>query len=760
MRQGGSFPWVKPLQISHSIFLILSFWVSVAFCVTTSSSSVTSFNIEAANKRYDSMVMQLAAQRLSSSTLKQYIAELTQLSEQAQACVEETTSKIEELDTQAKQFFGDKAVKAEAKGEDAHYLLKQKQALRAKQAQCRLFLMRATESLDTYHQTALSLQQQKTFSRGSTIIDRFKQIPKQWKGFQWPRTNGEMTLSFYHLFLYLGLCFLLAFFIRLGMYYVYSYSRMPKNWRFGLKPLMFISCFSALFGATLLFNQPFVDKNINESFNSLLLTTLLFMAVLLAYRMLFMWPRFCSLCKWCGIDIAFLRRLGLTILLLYFVHQLGLEALAVVSAPQLFTRLYEELLLITSLFLMSYFTLRLYHDYSAWFKKHVSGVILYQSLLFVVVILITLDFIGYSTLAQVASGVLFAFILVSALGMTLYLVVGKAYHLVSYHQRYQALLKYWFGYVGTPPYFELLLLKLVVQLVVLASMCFLFSQLIGEIGYLAQHLLQPFFYGFHIATYHIVPVQWVLGIIAFGLLSLLSRYVATRVSRKQQFHQEEDAQVAIASIILYIGFSLSIIISLLLAGFSFTSLAIIAGALSVGIGLGLQSIVNNFLSGLILLIEKPIKAGDRIKIDNIEGFVKKVRVRSTHVVTPAQEDIIIPNSDFITHQVTNFMFSDNHVRIKCVLGVAYDSDIDNVSQTMKAVALAHPEVIKEGSYQPLVLFSSFGESVLLFELWCIITDVNKKAFITSDLNFALYKACRENEINIAYPQRDVHLKFD
>ena len=180
----------------------------------------------------------------------------------------------------------------------------------------------------------------------------------------------------------------------------------------------------------------------------------------------------------------------------------------------------------------------------------------------------------------------------------------------------------------------------------------------------------------------------------------------------------------------------------------------------MGIGLGLQSIVNNFLSGLILLIEQPIKPGDRIKIDGIEGFVKKVSIRSTQIITPSKEDIIIPNSDLITHHVTNYMFSDKYWRVNCPIGVAYGSDTDKVCEALMEVAIAHPEVVNTPLNKPVVLFRSFGDSALLFELWCLIKDVNRKYVVTSELNLAIDQAFRKNNISIAFPQQDVHIKFD
>ena len=410
---------------------------------------------------------------------------------------------------------------------------------------------------------------------------------------------------------------------------------------------------------------------------------------------------------------------------------------------------------------MVYFTLILYHTHSTWFNKNFSGKVLYQVIFAIVITLLVLDFVGFSILAVNASEILFSFLLIAALGLVLYLGVNNVYKMLSYNPHYLLYMKKWFGYKSEPPFIELLIFKILAQIVVVIGLAYVFTHLIGEASYYIDRIFLYLVEGFRVGGFTIYPLQWLLGVFIFALLSLLSRHISNQISRSQQFEDdEEEKQVAIASIVLYAGLAISVILGLIMAGFSFTSLAIIAGALSVGIGLGLQSIVNNFFSGLILLIEKPIKAGDRIKVDDVEGFVKKVSVRSTQVVTPSQEDIIIPNSDLITHQVTNYMFSDNLWRVKCAVGVAYGSDVEKVRDVLMEVALSHPEVVKTEPNKPIALFRSFDDSALLFELWCLIKDVNKKYPVTSDLNFAIDKACRENNITIAFPQRDVNLKID
>ena len=202
----------------------------------------------------------------------------------------------------------------------------------------------------------------------------------------------------------------------------------------------------------------------------------------------------------------------------------------------------------------------------------------------------------------------------------------------------------------------------------------------------------------------------------------------------------------------YIGFALALICGLWTAGFDFTGLTVVAGALSVGIGLGLQGIVNNFVSGLILLIEKPIKPGDRITVDGIEGIVKKIRVRSTQLVTPQREDVMIPNSHFMTSPITNSMYTDKHVLIQCQLSVPSGTDPQKVRELLMNVANENADVIKQTQHQPFVLFRAFDDNAYVFQLCCIIKDVNKKASVHSELNFSIEQRFRDNNVSLIIPR--------
>ena len=181
-----------------------------------------------------------------------------------------------------------------------------------------------------------------------------------------------------------------------------------------------------------------------------------------------------------------------------------------------------------------------------------------------------------------------------------------------------------------------------------------------------------------------------------------------------------------------------------------------AGALSIGVGFGLQSIVNNFVSGLILLIERPIKVGDRVVVGGKEGHIRRINVRATEIETFDRATVIVPNSEIVSTSVTNWTHRDRHGRAEVQVGVAYGSDPEKVRDVLLACAKAHPcvAILPE----PIVAFKDFASSSLDFILLGFVDDVENKARVESELRYAIVRAFAENGIEIPFPQREVRLK--
>jgi small-conductance mechanosensitive channel len=269
--------------------------------------------------------------------------------------------------------------------------------------------------------------------------------------------------------------------------------------------------------------------------------------------------------------------------------------------------------------------------------------------------------------------------------------------------------------------------------------------------------------GFSVGSLKIIPARIILAIIILTVLLAFSRWIRAQLERSWlvRTNMERGAREAVATISGYVGVAISLMIALSITGVEFGNMAIIAGALSVGIGFGLQNIVNNFVSGLILLFERPIKKGDWVVVGTTEGFVKKISIRSTQIQTFDRADIIVPNSDLISGQVTNWMLRDVKGRIRVPIGVAYGTDTSLVKKLLLDVAQQHPSVVVDSSVpEPSVLFMEFGDSALLFELRVFIKNIDQKFTVTSDLNFAIDAAFRKHNVQIPFPQRDVHIKND
>jgi potassium-dependent mechanosensitive channel len=267
--------------------------------------------------------------------------------------------------------------------------------------------------------------------------------------------------------------------------------------------------------------------------------------------------------------------------------------------------------------------------------------------------------------------------------------------------------------------------------------------------------------GFSLGDMKVVPARLILGVFIFAGGWTLFSWLRLRLERTwlDQAGFSQSAQDTLVTITGYCGFAIALLIGLSMAGFSFSNLAVIAGALSVGIGFGLQNVVNNFVSGLIILFERPVKRGDWIRIGTTEGYVQRISVRSTLIQTFDRSDVIVPNSELISNQVTNMTLNDNFGRLIIPVSVAYGSDIELVRRLLEEIAAQTPEVINDGSApHPLVLFLAFAENSLNFELRCHLANIDRRLPVKSAINFAIDRVFREHHIQMPFPQRDIYIK--
>ena len=254
-------------------------------------------------------------------------------------------------------------------------------------------------------------------------------------------------------------------------------------------------------------------------------------------------------------------------------------------------------------------------------------------------------------------------------------------------------------------------------------------------------------------------------VIVFGMF-ILSKYVQWVLRRQvlQAFQIAEHTQFILLRFLHFSLIIIGVLISLSTVGVSFTSLAIIFGGLSIGIGFGLQNIASNLISGFILIFERPIKIGDLVEIMdvNIFGRVGSINLRSTIIVALDEKEVIVPNSQLITEAVHNLTHYNDRYRLRISVGVSYNSDVELVKKVLLEVAHAHPEIIKEPNptienvTAPFVRFVDFGESSLNFELLAWIPDCFQRFDVASDLHFMIWEKFKEHGIRIPYPQQDIH----
>jgi small-conductance mechanosensitive channel len=247
----------------------------------------------------------------------------------------------------------------------------------------------------------------------------------------------------------------------------------------------------------------------------------------------------------------------------------------------------------------------------------------------------------------------------------------------------------------------------------------------------------------------------VLLAIGYLVSGLLSRWFGKRLLPRLGMH--ESAAAALQSLASYALVATSTLFSLRLVNVPLTVFTFLGGAVAIGVGFGSQNIVNNFISGLILLAERPIRVGDLIEINGLCGTVEQIGARSTRVSTGANLEIIVPNSTFLQNNVINWTLSDDQVRTSVKVGVAYGSPTHEVARLLKQAADEHTLALREP--EPLVLFTDFGDNALSFELffWIKMRGQTARRGIESDVRHRVDVLFREAGIVFAYPQRDIHL---
>lgn len=247
----------------------------------------------------------------------------------------------------------------------------------------------------------------------------------------------------------------------------------------------------------------------------------------------------------------------------------------------------------------------------------------------------------------------------------------------------------------------------------------------------------------------------VLLLAVFWISSHTKRFLFTRVLKDSGL--DRSLQYAIAQISSKVVLVVGILVVLTNTGINLSALAVFAGAIGVGVGVGLQGIASNFISGLVILAERPISIGDRVEIGKVAGQVERIRARCTIIRTNDNISMIVPNKNFIENPVTNWTYGDPRVRFRIPVGVAYGSDLEKVQEALIAAGREHPSALKDPPVS--VFLEKFGDNSIDFELvvWSDTMSYRPRRF-RSDLNFAIARRLKEAGIEIPFPQRDVYIK--
>ena len=248
----------------------------------------------------------------------------------------------------------------------------------------------------------------------------------------------------------------------------------------------------------------------------------------------------------------------------------------------------------------------------------------------------------------------------------------------------------------------------------------------------------------------------ILFVFVMIITVLVSKYLRSLFQARFSERFKNGLDHTINRLIHYTVLLIGFLIALEIVGISLSSLAIIAGFLSVGIGFGLQNIASNFISGLILMFERPIAVGDLVTVNDQLGTVQKIGLRATIVNTVDNIEIILPNSIFVEEEVTNWSHGDPKIRLRCPVGVAYGTDPETVRDVLLEVAEEEDEVIEHP--EPSVVFTEFGDSALNFELRVWVADPGPPAGLRTKLNFAINRRFAQENIEMPFPQRDLHLR--
>jgi len=304
------------------------------------------------------------------------------------------------------------------------------------------------------------------------------------------------------------------------------------------------------------------------------------------------------------------------------------------------------------------------------------------------------------------------------------------------------------------------LLRLAILLLAGVGIYLIWSQLLPAFGHLDEQVLWE--YSHEVAGKQaLVPVS--ASDLGLALMVILFMLVAGRnlpglmeISILEPLAVEPGSRYAVTKVSRYLIYTTGVLVTISTIGVSWGDVQWLVAAMGVGLGFGLQEIFANFISGLMILFERPIRIGDTVTVGEISGTVSRIRIRATTITDFDNKELVVPNKSFVTDPLINWTLSDPVTRIVIDVGIAYGSDTEKAHRIMTDLIHDHPEVLDDPN--PTVFFVGFGESSLDFQIRVFVRERIKRMPLKHDLHMALDKALREAGIEIPFPQRDLHLR--
>ncbi len=719
------------------------------------------FDIAKAQQQFNAISLNLSTKERSYDDYVDAVTQLESLKVKAKVCAEEAQHTLIQVD---EQLDAQMAMQKQSDSGKANYqyLREKREAILERASDCHLFVLRADEAIPVYKQSIQAMGRSQIFARATPVWGFGPELlvglqDAAQKGTEVVRAHMNQMVPWL-----IGLALIFAFALVGGIMLSKKCSRQLSNvskknqftYSFvatlGHSPLSISVIILAVFalGLSLALGMSPYLKDAGA--------VLLLLAVYAVFLKMIFLPT-----RGEGIFIQVDSGLGHVLfrrgIIQALVLTLGVIGINIANTVDIFLQVHDFVHMLCMLAVVST---------SAWFAWGLIGlkavqnrpflpIVLKSGLLLLVLILGFLEAIGYQVLVVYTMNSLFA----TAVTLVFFTMIFYAWSkvlpcLLDLHVMTAEPIRYYLGVKAGKVFWEgvlLILLGYALLLFALGLTLLLSWQLPN---FAIFGLINGAVHGFAPAGISIVPFKLFISILLFAVFNIVGRTVSAHVLHQVQENNEMRTQTALGSIIRYVAFVIALFLSFFIVDFDFTGIAWIVSALMVGIGLGLKDVVNNFISGIILLIEKPIAQGDRITVNGTQGYVKKIGLRSTCIVTDERADAIVPNSDIISHPVKNYKFVDRQWVVNCEIGVAHGSNLVQVKELLLAIAKQQSGVLQDSPNIPKVSFLSFNEDSLLFELRCIIHDIGNRKSIVSYLNFAIEKTFREQGIDISFAKQD------